>query len=66
MVSQYPNLVDEVRIKEGIDGAVLKGANLMWDGVADQPSQLGGFKKDDVRAIVTFDGKYRDHHHTFA
>ena len=56
VVSEYPVMVGEVKMKEGVDSLVLKGANLMWDGVVSIPD-LGEFKKDDVRALVSHDGK---------
>lgn len=57
MVSEYPCLVEEVQTKEGVEGLVLKGANLMWDGVADA-ANLGKFEKDAVRAILDSKGTY--------
>ena len=57
MVSEYPVLVEEVRIKEGVEGLVLKGANLMWDGV-ENSNDLGKFEKDSVRAILDSKGRF--------
>lgn len=56
MVSEYPNLVEEVRVKEAVESLVLSGGNLTWEGVEDK-SSLGVFKKDDVRAILNNQGK---------
>jgi len=52
IVSEYPILIGEIHIKDGIESLLLGGGNLTWEGINDI-KKLGDFNKDDVRAIIS-------------
>jgi hypothetical protein len=56
VVSEYPCLLEVLKIKPGIENLVLGGANVVWEGVSNA-AELKNFKKDDVCQIVSPEGK---------
>jgi hypothetical protein len=53
IVSEYPMIIGEVPVKDGVEGLILGGAaSVNWDSVVDV-KLLGDFNKDDVRAITS-------------
>lgn len=55
-VDAYPDVCRALTLKEGVESFILKGANLMWPGVADIDQLPADLEADNVVVIRRSDG----------